>query len=86
MNFSRISAEQAKALLMETAVNIIDIRDEQSYQIAHITAAQHIDNHSIATFVETADKSKPLIVCCYHGNSSQSAAQFFYRAGFSRCV
>ncbi len=82
MSFTRISSEQAKSLLAKTETNLIDIRDEQSYQLNHISNAKHIDNQSISTFIETADKSKPLIVCCYHGNSSQSAAQFFSEQAF----
>ena len=82
MNFSRISAEKAKTLLAKADTNLIDIRDEQSFRLGHIVAAQHIDNHCIAEFIAKADKSKPLIVCCYHGNSSQSAAQFFVEQSF----
>lgn len=83
MRFSRISAEQAKEMMTRQEVILADIRDEQSYQISHISNAQHIDNHSVADFIANADKEKPLIVCCYHGNSSQSAAQFFAEQSFA---
>ena len=33
MNFSRISAEKAKTLLAKADTNLIDIRDEQSFQL-----------------------------------------------------
>lgn len=84
MSFSRISPEQAKALMASEKVNLIDIRDEQSYRNGHILNARHIDNHSAAEFIENADRSVPLIVCCYHGNSSQSAARFFAEQSFER--
>jgi thiosulfate sulfurtransferase len=29
-----------------------------------------------------ADLDAPLIVCCYHGNSSQGAANYFAEQGF----
>jgi thiosulfate sulfurtransferase len=33
-------------------------------------------------FLAVADKAKPLIVYCYHGNSSQGAANYFDGLGF----
>ncbi len=33
-------------------------------------------------FLSTADKDKPLIVYCYHGNSSQGAANYFFDQGY----
>lgn len=83
MTFTRISGAQAKILMDQQKTNLIDIRDEQSYSLSHIKSAQHIDNQSISVFLETADKNMPLIVCCYHGNSSQSAANFFVEQNFA---
>jgi thiosulfate sulfurtransferase len=42
-----------------------------------------LDNHSIAEFIRSADLDKPLVVLCYHGNSSQSAAAYLVGQGFS---
>lgn len=82
-NFSRISAQQAKQIIDDGAVTLIDIRDEASFQAGHISNALHIDNHSVQGFMQDADPEIPLIVCCYHGNMSQSAAQFFSEQDFS---
>lgn len=81
-NFDRISAAQASQKLASGPATLIDIRDETSFGIGHINDAQHIDNQGIAAFLEAADKTLPLIVYCYHGNSSQSAARFFTEQGF----
>ena len=45
--------------------------------------AQHLDNVNIADFIRAADLDAPLIVACYHGNSSQSAAAYLISQGFS---
>lgn len=82
MNFQRLSVEDARQLISEKQVTLVDIRDEQSFKAAHIPDAQHIDNHSVADFLAKSDKEQPLIVCCYHGNSSQSAARFFAEHSF----
>ena len=83
MNFSRISAEKAKTLLAKADTNSIDIRDEQSFQLGLNCRRSSISIQPLHCRVHAkADKSKTLIVCCYHGNSSQSAAQFFVEQSF----
>ena len=81
--FSRISIQQAHALIAAGNVTLADIRDPQSYHSAHINGAVHLDNTNIDQFIAETAKNKPLIVYCYHGNSSQSAAQFLLEQGFA---
>ena len=71
--FKRISPEQAQSLRSEGGV-IVDIRDPNSFANGHVTGSTHLDNQSLPDFIATADLDQPLIVVCYHGNSSQSAA------------
>lgn len=82
MDFKRISPEQAQALREQQAV-VVDIRDPNSFANGHITDSIHLDNHSLHDFIAKADLDAPLIVTCYHGNSSQSAAAFLANQGFS---
>lgn len=62
---------------------MVDIRDPQTYALSHISGSQHLDNHSISDFIRGADLDAPLVVVCYHGNSSQSAAAYLVSQGFS---
>ncbi|WP_417776271.1 thiosulfate sulfurtransferase GlpE [Stutzerimonas xanthomarina] len=80
--FKRISPEQAQSLRSEGGV-IIDIRDPNSFANGHVTGSTHLDNQSLPDFIATADLDQPLIVVCYHGNSSQSAAAYLVGQGFS---
>ncbi|MFJ7882341.1 thiosulfate sulfurtransferase GlpE [Pseudomonas sp. NPDC096917] len=80
--FKRISPQEAQTLREKGAV-VVDIRDPQVYAELHISGAKHLDNHSIADFIRAADLDAPLIVACYHGNSSQSAAAYLVSQGFS---
>jgi len=70
--------------LMEAgeALHIVDIRDPQSYAMGHITHAQALDNSNVQAFIENTPKQENVVVCCYHGNSSQGAAQFLFEQGF----
>ena len=84
MSFQRISVNEARQLMAERGdVQVIDIRDLQSYGSGHIENARHIHNDNVAEFLESADSSAPLLVCCYHGNMSQQAAAFFAEQGFA---
>ncbi|WP_339842348.1 thiosulfate sulfurtransferase GlpE [uncultured Halopseudomonas sp.] len=81
--FERIGPEPAR-LLMEQGATVVDIRDPHSFANGHITGAQHLDNNTLTAFVAGADRDQPLIVCCYHGNSSQPAAAYLADQGFAR--
>ena len=63
-------------------VTLADIRDEASYNNGHISGATLLDNSGIQTFIESTDLDQALIIYCYHGNSSQNAAQFMVEKGF----
>ncbi|HDZ54976.1 MAG TPA: thiosulfate sulfurtransferase GlpE [Pseudomonas xinjiangensis] len=80
--FQRISPDVA-ADLLERGANVVDIRDQQSYRTGHITQAVRLDNDNLAQFVSSTDHQTPLVVCCYHGNSSQPAAAYLSDAGFA---
>lgn len=81
--FKQLSPEQAHTMLQEQDCQLADIRDEQSYQRGHIPNAVHLNEQSLPSFLETADPEKTLIVYCYHGNTSLSAAQFFTEKNFT---
>ena len=67
-------------------VTLADIRDEASYNNGHISGATLLDNSGIQTFIESTDLDQALIIYCYHGNSSQNAADWLSEQGFSDVV
>lgn len=79
----RINCEQASALCTQADTQLIDVRDSGSFSASHIRQAQHIDNQSLADFIASADDEKPLVIYCYHGNSSQQAGHYFIQQGFT---
>ncbi|NVJ68560.1 MAG: thiosulfate sulfurtransferase GlpE [Gammaproteobacteria bacterium] len=80
--FKRISIADTLELLKQDA-NIVDIRDPQSFAMGRMPKAQNINNQNVADYIEVANKALPLVVVCYHGHSSQPAAQYFAAQGFS---
>jgi len=80
-NYKRISIEQVQEIMSDQAT-IIDVRDQQSYSMGHIENAVHVSDLNIQQFIDGTDKSKPLIIYCYRGNSSQDAARYLSKKGF----
>lgn len=76
-----IGAAEA-AELMDAGATVADIRDADSYSQGHMTGAFNLNNDNLHTFMQQADLDAPLIVCCYHGISSQSAAAYLLSQGF----
>ena len=82
MNFTQVSVDQTKKLIEAGDITILDIRDMQSYSMGHISNAVHAESIDINNFIAEEDKKKTLLIYCYHGHSSQSAAEHFIEKGF----
>lgn len=80
--FKYLTAQAAAAMLDQEKVQVVDIRDSGSYKSGHIAGAIHLSDDNVKAFILATDKTLPVIVCCYHGNSSQGAAQFLVDQGF----
>ena len=79
----QITIAEAQTLLAQENATVIDIRDAISFANGHIKNAIRVDNENFQSFVDTADKNIPVIVCCYHGNSSQAATSVLDSLGFN---
>lgn len=82
--FQRIDVKTAKELLAQGPVTLVDARDAASYALEHIENAIPLNQETLADFLAHADKTKPVLIYCYHGNSSQKAAQYLCDQGFAK--
>lgn len=82
MSWQRIAPASATALMAERAPAIVDIRDPQAFGTGHIPGAVHLDSQSAPDFLAATERTRPVIVCCYHGFSSQGAAAWLEGQGF----
>jgi len=83
MFYHRIAVQDAHELITTVTPVVVDIRDEASFRRGHICEAVHLDNDTAQGFIEQADKQHPVLIYCYHGNSSQAAAQYLVEQGFA---
>jgi len=64
-------------------LQIVDVRDPDSFAMDHIEQAVHLDNTSLQEFLAKADQQAPVLVYCYHGHMSQGAAAYLAEQGFT---
>jgi thiosulfate sulfurtransferase len=77
--FSHLSCEQ----LFNEKDNwtLVDIRDPQSYAMSHVEGAIALNNENIGDFINETLPTQPVAVMCYHGHSSQQAAEYIASQG-----
>ncbi|MDX1805184.1 MAG: thiosulfate sulfurtransferase GlpE [Alcanivorax sp.] len=83
---TRISPEQGKALFDDNQALFVDIRDPASFAAGHLQGAVHLTQASVEQFLSATASGQPLVVYCYHGNSSQGAADWLGEQGYTDVV
>ncbi|MFT4924784.1 MAG: thiosulfate sulfurtransferase [Phenylobacterium sp.] len=80
--FKHISVAETAEKIAADAVTICDIRDPDSFAAGHIANAFHLSDQSMVKLLNEVDFSRPVVVVCYHGHSSQGAAEYLAQQGF----
>jgi rhodanese-related sulfurtransferase len=80
-----LSAAEAAALIRnEAELKLFDVRDLHSYQQEHLDGAMHLSEERMPLWLGRLAKDAPLLIYCYHGNSSKTFAQTFSDFRFAR--
>ncbi|CAH0542675.1 thiosulfate sulfurtransferase GlpE [Vibrio marisflavi] len=82
--FQHINVNDAHLLLEQGEAKLVDIRDAQSFNQARSESAFHLTNDSLVEFMNQNEFATPILVMCYHGVSSQGAAQYLVNQGFEQ--
>lgn len=82
MEFKHIDVASAQALQQTQNAVMLDIRDPQSFARGRAEGAKHLTNETINDIVSELEFEDVLLVMCYHGHSSQGAAQYLVNQGF----
>lgn len=78
-----ISIGDAKEKLDEGGTIFVDVRDGDSYNQARIEGALMLSNENIQEFLDNTAKDQPIVVYCYHGNTSKGATDFLMKQGYA---
>lgn len=75
---ARVNSKTGQSLLSSQEFTILDIRDENEFDISHIEGAQRFEEEILGTL----DKSKPVMVYCTVGLRSNKFAKRLQKQGF----
>lgn len=78
-----MSVSDLQSVIANKSHVVVDIRDANSFASGRIADAIHLTNESLPDFLRDADLDSPVVVCCYHGISSQQAAEFLISQDFT---
>lgn len=82
MSFKHISVSETREMQANDELVIADIRDANTFGAGHIPGSVHLSNENLGRFLNEKDYEQPIIVVCYHGISSQNAANYLVQQGF----
>ena len=84
---SEVNVEQARQLLTEGNITIIDVREESEYAAGHLANALPLPRgmleFKIGNTPELADKAKPVLIYCRTGGRAALAAQSLKTLGYT---
>jgi len=84
VKYSDISVDEVEELLRYPDLLILDYRDAQTFAQGHITAAVNVSNELVGRLMREKVFDQPLLVYCYHGNSSRELAGLLAMIGYRR--
>lgn len=82
--FWRISVEEAREMMKNGDVQIVDVREPHEYKGGHIPNAQLIPVASVFTRREELSRDKDIIFVCAVGQRSALACEMAAAAGLTR--
>jgi glyoxylase-like metal-dependent hydrolase (beta-lactamase superfamily II)/rhodanese-related sulfurtransferase len=78
----RIEADELARLLRDDAVTLVDLRDDDEYELAHVPGSVHIPWREVLERSAAAvEPGKPVIVACASGRRTPTAASALAQAG-----
>ncbi len=82
--YQKITAEQAKQMMEEGGVTVVDVRRNDEYDNGHIPGAKLVPNEVIELQAEELlpDKDAVLLIYCRSGNRSKQAADKLLAMGY----
>lgn len=83
--FKRISVDEAELIAQQKNVLLLDMRDANAFCAGHHPRAVHLSDTNLRKLIRHTPPKMPIVIYCYHGNSSQDMAKLFADFGFENC-
>lgn len=81
-NLERVDANEAAKMLSKGAITILDVRDENEFDVSHLTGALRYEEE----LLEGLDPNAPVLVYCTVGLRSNKLAQTLREQGFNEII
>lgn len=81
-NLERVNASDAVELLSKGDITILDVRDENEFDVSHLTGAVRYEEGML----ESLDPDAPVLVYCTVGLRSNKLAQSLREQGFNEII
>jgi rhodanese-related sulfurtransferase len=81
--YKNVSTEEAKKLIENNEVVVLDVRTPEEFQGGHIPSATLIPLQELENRLNEIDKEKGYLVVCRSGNRSAQASEILTSNGFS---
>ena len=79
--FSRLTVQEAKTMLDEGNVELIDVREPNEFSGGHLPGARLIPLNTLPGHAAELDDGKPILFVCGVGQRSALAAEYAAAAG-----
>ncbi|MBO8157051.1 MAG: rhodanese-like domain-containing protein [Bacillaceae bacterium] len=83
-DYKTISMDEAKEMIDEENIQVIDVRTKPEYDEGHIPGAVLIPLQELESRLNELDKGTPYIIVCRSGNRSQQASEILVENGFAK--
>jgi rhodanese-related sulfurtransferase len=77
-----VSPEEAKRLIDEGAVDLIDVRETYEHEAGRIEGARHVEIPKLTAAAAELDPQRPIVFYCRSGGRSAMTTQAFRASGF----
>lgn len=82
LKYKEITALEARQIIAQENPIILDSRDSHSFKEGHIDGAMLAHDGLTEQLIRKRQYDQPVLIYCYHGNSSKDLAEFFGGLGF----
>jgi rhodanese-related sulfurtransferase len=80
----KVTAKEAKKLIDENKVTILDVRTQPEFDSGHIAGASVLPVQELASRLDELNKNTTYLLVCHSGNRSTQAQTILKDAGFKK--
>jgi rhodanese-related sulfurtransferase len=82
--FARLSATEARRMMQNGGVQVVDVREDWEYESGHLPGAEHIPVNNVFARRDELSHDRDVIFVCSVGQRSALACEMAAAAGLTR--